>query len=138
MVLGSSTRTTAQALGDRAERVAAEGLEAAGWRVLARNLHVGRSELDLLAVDPGPPARLVVVEVRWRRTRGFGAPEETVDWRKLASLRAGLLRLLDAGRLPDGSSLPRLPAAVDVVVVEPAEEPGATRTRHLRDVLETD
>ena len=28
---------------------------------------------------PGPPARLVVVEVRWRRSREFGLPEETFD-----------------------------------------------------------
>ena len=43
----------------------------AGWTVLARNVHVGRHELDLVAVDPGPPAALVVVEVRWRAGRGL-------------------------------------------------------------------
>ena len=66
----------------------ASRLAEAGWTVLARNVHVGRHELDLVAIDPGPPAALVVIEVRWRAGRGFGLPEETVDHRKRARVRA--------------------------------------------------
>ena len=77
----SPPRTAAQQAGDSAESLVLVRLLAAGWTVLARNVHVGRHELDLVAVDPGPPAALVVVEVRWRRSRGFGLPEETVDHR---------------------------------------------------------
>ncbi|MGD0249096.1 MAG: YraN family protein [Candidatus Limnocylindrales bacterium] len=127
-------RTTRQLAGDAAERLVAECLTARGWRVLARNVHAGRSELDLVAVDPGPPARLVVVEVRWRRSREFGLPEETLDYRKRAQLRLGIARLLDAGHLPDGSALPRLPIALDLAVVEPG--PGGTPAARLyRDAL---
>ena len=58
--------------------------------MLATHERVGRAELDLVAVDPGPPPALVVVEVRWRGRRDFGLPEETVDHRKRARLhRAG-------------------------------------------------
>jgi Holliday junction resolvase-like predicted endonuclease len=89
-----------------------------------------------VAVDPGPPARLVVVEVRWRRRRDFGLPEESFDWRKRACLRRGLACLLESGELPAGHALPRLPVAVDLIVAEPAGEPGAVRLRHHRDVLE--
>ncbi len=104
--------------------------------MLARDLHVGRSELDLVAVDPGPPARLVVVEVRWRARRDYGLPEETVGPRKRARLRAGLGRLLDGGRLPDGRPIPRLPPALDLLVVEPALTTGGPPVvRHYRDVL---
>jgi putative endonuclease len=112
-------RTSQQVAGDAAEALVAERLTARGWHVLGRNVHVGRSELDIVAVDPGPPARLVVVEVRWRRSRSFGLPEETLDYRKRAHLRAGVGRLLEAGRLPGGAELPRLPVALDLAVVEP-------------------
>jgi Holliday junction resolvase-like predicted endonuclease len=119
-------RTGRQLLGDAAESLVAARLDARGWRILARNVHAGRSELDILAVDPGPPARLVVVEVRYRRSREFGLPEETFDHRKRAQLRLGIARLLEAGTLPDGSELPRLPIAVDLAVVEPGPGPSST------------
>ena len=115
----AGARTSRQLAGDAAERLVAGLLEARGWTVLARNVHAGRSELDIVATDPGPPARLVVVEVRWRGSRGFGGAEESFDHRKRTRLRIGLARLLDAGRLPDGSRLPSLPVAVDLAVVEP-------------------
>ena len=105
-----------------------------GWRILAQNVHAGRSELDIVAVDPGPPARLVVVEVRSRGSRAWGLPEETVDRRKQARLRAGFARLLERGCLPDGSALPALPVAVDVAVVEPGPM-GTPTARLFRDAL---
>ncbi len=129
-----SGRTLAQRHGDAAEQFAAEALAREGWRILGRNVHAGRSELDLVAVDPGPPARLVVAEVRWRASRDFGLPEETVDWRKRTRLRAGLGRLLEAGALPDGTPIPDLPVAIDLIAVEPGEGGGAPRIRHHRDV----
>ena len=112
-------RTRQQRAGDAAEALVAERLVAAGWTVLARSLHVGRGELDILAVDPGPPATLVIVEVRWRRDRAFGLPEETVDWRKRRQLRHAAALLLERGLL-DGTPLPPLPIRFDLVVVEPA------------------
>jgi putative endonuclease len=112
-------RTDAQIRGDAAEDEVARRLEAAGWRILGRNVRMGRFELDLVAVDPGPPAALVVVEVRWRRTRDFGLPEETVDHRKRTRIRAGAYGLLDRGTLAAGEPLPRLPLRFDLVVLEP-------------------
>jgi hypothetical protein len=73
--------------------------------------------------------------VRWRRSRDFGLPEETVDRRKLVHLRAGVGRLLEAGRLPDGIALPDLPVRLDLVVVEPPARPGGPpRFRHHRGI----
>ena len=97
---GDPTRTAAQQAGDAAEELVASRLAEAGWTVLARNVHVGRHELDLVAIDPGPPAALVVIEVRWRAGRDFGLPEETVDHRKRARVRAAAYGLLDRGSLP--------------------------------------
>lgn len=125
-------RTAAQHAGDAAEALVQEQLAAAGWEILGRNVRSGRLEIDLLAIDPGPPARLVAVEVRWRRRRDFGLPEETIDRQKLGRLRAAVGRIVAVGRLPDGRPLPRLPPAIDVVSVEPG--PGGGVTRHLHDV----
>jgi Holliday junction resolvase-like predicted endonuclease len=112
-------RTDAQQFGDAAERQVADRLAASGWSILGRNVHVGRYELDLVAVDPGPPRMLVVVEVRWRSGRGFGLPEETVDGRKRTRVRAAAYGLLDRGVLPDGVAVPHLPLRFDLIVVEP-------------------
>ena len=128
-------RTRAQQSGDRAERFAAGALQFAGWQVLGRNVHVGRGEIDILAIDPGPPRHLVVVEVRWRARRDFGLAEETFDFRKRGRLRTAIGWLLDRGCLPDGTWLPRLPIRFDLVVVEPPERRGGKlRMRHHRYV----
>ena len=128
------TRTARQRAGDAAEQLVSDRLRGRGWSVLARNVHAGRSEIDIVAVDPGPPARLVAVEVRFRRCTEFGLAEETFDGRKRAKLRRGIARLLDAGTLPDGSRLPSLPMALDLAVVEPHD--GHMRVRLYRNALE--
>jgi putative endonuclease len=128
----ASLRTTAQLAGDAAETLVLTRLVEAGWTILARNVHVGRRELDLVAVDPGPPAALVIVEVRWRRSRGFGLAEETVDHRKRARVRQAAYGLLDGGVLPDGSAIPHLPLRFDLVVIEPGQRGGEPRVRHHR------
>lgn len=126
-------RTAAQRSGDAAETLVAQCLVELGWTVLARNVHVGRRELDLVAVDPGPPRSLVIVEVRWRGRRDFGLPEETVDHRKRRHLHEAAFGLLDGIPLPDGSIVPPLPVRFDLVVVEPTAEPlEKHRIRHYR------
>jgi putative endonuclease len=125
-------RTTAQLAGDAAETLVLARLVEAGWTVLARNVHVGRHELDVVAVDPGPPAALVIVEVRWRRSREFGLAEETVDHRKRTRIRQAAYGLLDRGNLPDGGAIPRLPLRFDLVVIEPGDRGGNPRVRHHR------
>ena len=128
----SVVRTTAQLAGDAAETLVLSRLVENGWSVLARNVHVGRRELDLVAVDPGPPATLVIVEVRWRRSRGFGLAEETVDHRKQARIRQAAFGLLDRGVLPDATPIPRLPLRFDLVVLEPGDRGGEPLVRHHR------
>jgi putative endonuclease len=128
--IGLSTRTQAQQAGDAAETLVLVRLLEAGWTVLARNVHVGRHELDLVAIDPGPPRALVIVEVRWRASRGFGLGEETVDHRKRSRVRLAAYGLLDRGVLPGGAVVPRLPIRFDLIVVEPGEGGGEPRVRH--------
>lgn len=125
-------RTAAQDIGDEAESLVARRLAASGWTILGRNIRVGRAEIDILAVDRGgaawPGPTLVAVEVRWRRRRDFGLPEETVDRAKLARIRVAALSLREGAGLT-GLAVPRLPLRVDLVAVEPGG-----RIRHHRAV----
>ena len=120
-------RTSAQRTGDAGEDQVAARLAAAGWTVLGARVRVGRAEIDLVAVDPGPPRALVIVEVRWRGRRDFGLPEETVNGRKRARLHQAGFALREAGRLADGTAVPNLPLRFDLVAVEPGD-----RYRHYR------
>ena len=97
--------------------------------ILARQVHVGRAELDLIAIDPGPPRSLVIVEVRWRARRDFGLPEETVDWRKRSRLRQAAWRWLET------ADVPRHPLRFDLVVVEPGDAVSGLRLRHHRSAF---
>ena len=85
---------------------------------MARNVRVGRAEIDIVAVDPELPASLVIVEVRLRSRRDFGLPEETVDRRKQSRIRAAGWRWR-AERLDTRN----LPVRFDVIVVEPGPPP---------------
>jgi putative endonuclease len=68
-----------RARGREAEALAAEWLEARGYRVLARNHALRRGEVDLVCEREGV---LCFVEVRSRTGEAQGGPEETVDRRK--------------------------------------------------------
>jgi putative endonuclease len=127
------TTTDAQRIGDAAEQQVGRWLESAGWVILARNVRIGRDELDIVAVDPGPPRTLVVVEVRRRGRRDFGLPEETLDHRKRAALRRAVGGLLAQGGLPDGRQLPRLPVRVDLVALD-MDGTGRPSMRHHRAI----
>ena len=135
---GSAAASRRRRAGERGEALAVAHLTTAGWRVVARRVRVGRDELDILAVDPGPPAALVAVEVRLRSTSLFGAPEESIDRRKVGRLYRAMSALTAAGTLPDGTPLPRLPWRVDLVAIDdgPAIGPGTggPAVRHLRNL----
>src|SRR5512140_3783649 len=66
-------------LGRAAEQAAAVHLERAGWRLLGRNVRIGRGELDIIARRGQV---LAFVEVKARRTRTCGAPEDAVSPKK--------------------------------------------------------
>lgn len=65
--------------GRAGEQVAADYLERRGYTILARNWRAPDGEIDLVATDG---ADLVVVEVKTRRSDGYGHPLEAVDERK--------------------------------------------------------
>ena len=98
-----------RALGAEGEARAARFLAAHGYRIVGRNVRAGGVELDLVATR----GRLVVfVEVKTRRSRAAGAPEEAVDFRKRERLARGALAWLAANRRPG------LRARFDVIACE--------------------
>jgi putative endonuclease len=71
-------------LGRRGERAAEKYLKRNGYRIVARNFRAAGAEIDIVAMDG---ETLVFVEVKTRRSRDAGAPEEAVDERKQSRMR---------------------------------------------------
>ncbi len=73
-------------LGAGGEREAAQYLEKKGFRIVEKNLRIGGSEIDLIAIDG---KFLVFIEVKSRSSAEYGYPEEFVDSRKIKKIIAG-------------------------------------------------
>jgi putative endonuclease len=114
-------------VGAAGEAAAVAHLEALGMRVLVRDWRCRLGQLDLLCDDRGV---LVAVEVKARRGAGFGLPQEAVDRRKRAKLRA----LLEAYRLATGRMGGR--CRIDVVAVRLDRCLRATQLEHIRDAVQ--
>lgn len=78
-----TTRDHRQGLGRRGEDLAASLLTAKGYDILDRNWRCETGELDLVARDG---SCLAFVEVRTRRGRIMGSPEESITPAKQARL----------------------------------------------------
>ncbi len=72
-------------LGKEGEEAAAAYLEEHGYTIRHRDWHAGKKDLDIVAEKEGT---LVIVEVKTRRDRRFGSPEEAVDNRKIRHIIA--------------------------------------------------
>jgi putative endonuclease len=70
-------------LGRRGEELAAQRLAALGYQIVARNWRCESGELDLVVRDGDC---LALVEVRTRRGRALGTPEESITPAKQARL----------------------------------------------------
>ena len=78
------SQTSKQVTGRLGEDLAADFLEKNGYRIVARNIHVSRNEIDIIAEDD---AFTVFVEVKTRSCRfpessDFGVPGRAVDGEK--------------------------------------------------------
>jgi len=74
-------------LGKWGENLAAEYLQEKGCEILERDWKSGHHDLDIVAMDGDI---LVVVEVKTRRNRLFGDPEEAIGYKKRMSLQAAI------------------------------------------------
>lgn len=82
-------------LGARGEQLACDHLERSGFAIVARNVRVGRLELDVIARRG---ALLVVCEVRARSSDRVMTPAQSIDPRKVAHVRAAAAAWLRRAR----------------------------------------
>jgi putative endonuclease len=112
-------------LGAAGEACAVEYLCRQGFRILARNQRSGGVEIDVIAAR----GRLVVfVEVKTRRSRRLGPPEDAVDARKQARLAAGAAAWL--------REHPGLAARVRFDVIACEGDGAGFRLRHLQGAFD--
>lgn len=108
-------------IGAEYEDAAARYLEAKGYEILARNFRCRAGEIDLIASEG---RGLVFVEVKYRRSRQNGLPEEAVSRTKMRTIA----RVADYYRVryqvPDTVS-----CRFDVIAIEGEE------IRHYRDAF---
>ncbi len=71
--------------GARGEKLARRFLEDRGYTIVDQNYRTRHGELDIIARKNGT---LVIVEVKLRRTTGFGDPLEAVTLRKQRTIRS--------------------------------------------------
>jgi len=100
-IAATRTSESTRDAGAHYERAALAHLEHAGLSLVARNYHCRFGEIDLVMRDRGA---IVFVEVRYRRSRGYGGGIDSVDASKQAKLvRAAAAFLADHPRLADAT-----------------------------------
>ncbi len=80
-----------QETGRLGELAARRHLQSIGYSILGGNMRYGRHEIDIVAEQDGT---LVFVEVRTRRGRRMGTPEESITPRKKRQMLAAAQRYL--------------------------------------------
>ena len=74
-------------LGKLGEEIAVHYLIGEGYEIVERNWHNTHKEIDIIAKKG---KELVIVEVKTRRNRLFGSPEEAIDYKKRLSLLSAI------------------------------------------------
>lgn len=77
-------KRTPEPLGKQGENIAVRHLKRAGYRILDRNVKLGRYEIDIIAREGDTVA---FVEVKTRRTNTFAEPEANVNHTKQEHIR---------------------------------------------------
>lgn len=113
-------------LGRAGEDRAARHLIARGYEILARNWRCAQGELDIIAVRPG---LLCFIEVKTRRTAGFGHPFEAVDERK----RRRLWRLAQAWAVENPEHARRRLSRLEIIGIV-GSNPATGTLEHLVDL----
>lgn len=101
-------QTPQQRSGKQHEDLACAHLRRHGLKLLTRNYHCRRGEIDLVMRDR---ESLVFVEVRYRRQDRYGSASESVNWHKQQRLIAAAEHYL----LYEGNTRPA--ARFDVVAI---------------------
>jgi len=117
------------AAGQRTEDQALDLLRRAGLKLVERNYRCPQGELDLVMSDG---EALVMVEVRYRRERGFGSAAETIGMRKQDKLLSAAQHFLQ-----QDARYRRRPLRFDVVAVTENSD-GTSQTEWIKDAFRAD
>ena len=117
---------TRQKLGRWGEQLAAEYLESQGYVLLERNWRCRRGEIDIVAQGGDI---LVFVEVKTRRGRDYGTPEEAITSYKAKRLLELSQRYLLEHDLED------VEWRVDLVAVELDQQGTLLRCEHVPNIV---
>ena len=85
-------------LGKWGEEIAAAFVEKKGYEILLRDWKSGHHDLDIIAKDEDT---LVIIEVKTRRNRLFGNPEEAIDYKKRQSLQSAINHFVKSHHIND-------------------------------------
>ena len=75
-------------LGKWGEDLAVAYLQGKDYIIIERDWKSGRRDIDIIAKDES--GTIVFVEVKTRRNRVFGEPEDAIDYRKMQSLQQAI------------------------------------------------
>jgi len=115
------------AKGKKGEAWAEDYLTKNGYIFLARNYRKRQGEIDLVMKD-SKTGETVFVEVKARKNRDFGYPEEAVTATKLRKLaKAAMLYLYE-------KKMEETPWRIDVVAIEVSSDP--PKITHLKNVTQ--
>lgn len=115
--------------GIRGEKLAGEFLKKRGYRILETNYRCPQGEIDIIARHKD---YLVFIEVRTKRSREYGSPEESITPAKKDRVRAVAFHYLQAH-----SNLPEL-WRIDVVAVELNQQGEPSRIELIENAIGDD
>lgn len=118
--------TARQLLGQKGEELARRHLEEQGYRILARNYRCAAGEMDVIAQDG---EYLVFVEVRTRRGRDYGTPEESITSSKQARLIQVALTYLQE------KALENVDWRIDIVAIEMSRQGKLLRLELIKNAV---
>lgn len=99
-------------LGKAGESIAEEFLNEKGYKLIARNFRYERSEIDLIVCDDANKM-LIFVEVKTRRNKKYGEPEESINIIKQASIKKAA-----EGFLLENSEYEKFDLRIDVISIQ--------------------
>ena len=129
--------TEKQILGRLGEDIAADHLEKNGYKIVARNLHLSKNELDIIAEDDD---YIVFVEVKTRsclypESGDFGIPSRAVDSKKRGNTVKAARDYLYSYY---GGKQPRIDV-IEVYILESQSEfktPTVLKVNHIRNAFD--
>lgn len=112
----------AQILGKKGERVAVNYLKNAGYQILAQDWRCELGQLDIVALDT---PYVVIVEVKTRRNKSYGAAREMVIVDKQKRLTRLALQFLKNHQLLNH------PVRFDVIAIQWSSEKSDPHVEHI-------